>query len=116
MILQTVHQKKGFQIVWLFFKDFLKKQAGFFFVLKAESAQGTKIIAILVVPELDIILVNFDLRKRNSEEVIGSFVENMFFSVEDQLVEGFSGSSFLSEGQKGQSLIINMMNLRFIEK
>lgn len=28
MILQTVHQKKGFQIVWLFLKDFLKKQAG----------------------------------------------------------------------------------------
>ena len=98
MILQMVHQKKGFQIVWLFFKDFLKKQAGFFFVLKAESAQGTKIIAILVVPELDIILVNFDLRKRNSEEVIGSFVENMFFSIEDQLVEGFSGSRFLEIG------------------
>lgn len=105
MILQTVHQKKGFQIVWLFLKDFLKKQAGFFFVLKAESAQGTKIIVILVVPELDIILVNFDLRKRNSEEVIGSFVENVFFSVEDQLMEGFPSSSFLSESQKGTAVL-----------
>ena len=109
MILQTFHQEDSFQIVGLFLKDFLKKQAGFFFVLKAESAQGTEIVAILIVSELDIILINLDLREGDGEKVVGGFVEDVFFSIEDQLMEGFSGSSFLSKGQKGQSLIINVI-------